>query len=337
VHEHLVTIRTVALDAAVVIKRLQALKRGTKLAPDRSPVDLAAVATTMREISRPRWERSADHPGPAMTVNVRALDVPTVLVIPAEVRELLLNLIFNAIDAMPSGGTITITTKTGQDGWAEVLVEDTGIGMSAEVLGRIFEPFFSTKGAKGSGLGLSVSRTIAQRYGGTLTATSMVGVGTTFTLRLPPAPASSGVGTESVQASAPVAVRTPVAAVARPQGRRVLLVDDQVEVLMVVSRMLRSLGHDVVTAGDGPAALSAATQGAVDLVLTDYHMPGMNGGEVASRLQRVAPTVPVVIFSGSNLSSTPLPSNVQRALGKPLTMDTLGEVVGACANAGVHA
>ena len=68
-----------------------------------------------------------------------------------------------------------------------MLVEDTGIGMSAEVLGRIFEPFFSTKGAKGSGLGLSVSRTIAQRYGGTLTATSMVGVGTTFTLRLPAA------------------------------------------------------------------------------------------------------------------------------------------------------
>ena len=101
--------------------------------------------------------------------------------------------------------------------------------------------------------------------------------------------------------------------------------------------MLRALGHDVVTAGDGAAALTAATQGAVDLVLTDYHMPGMNGGEVASRLQLVAPTVPVVVFSGSSLSAARFPSNVTRALGKPLTMDALGEVVGACANAGAHA
>lgn len=333
VHDHLVTIRTVALDAAVVIKRLHALNKGVKLAPERSRVDLADLAATMREMTRPRWERTADRPGPPVTVDVRGQAAPPVLVVPAEVRELLLNLLFNAFDAMPSGGTVTITTRTGGDGWAEVTVADTGTGIAPEVLGRIFEPFFSTKGPKGSGLGLSVCRTIAQRYGGTLSASSMVGVGTTFTLRLPPAPAATVADATRVSTVDQArAVEAPRAA-----GRRVLLVDDQAEVLAVVGRMVRALGHEVVTALDGPEALSAASRGPVDLVISDYHMPGMNGAEVASRLQTVAPTVPVVLFSGTNLASMCLPSNVARALGKPLTMAALGEVIGACANAGAPA
>lgn len=333
VHDHLVTIRTVALDAAVVIKRLQALNKGVKLAPDRSLVDVAELAVTMREMTRPRWERTADRPGPPITVDVRGQAVPAVLVVPAELRELLMNLLFNAFDAMPVGGTVTITTRTGADGWAEVTVADTGTGIAPEVLGRIFEPFYSTKGPKGSGLGLSVCRTIAQRYGGTLTASSMVGVGTTFTLRLPPASRTTAAPVErDPHTTGAVTAKGP-----GQGGRRVLLVDDQESVLAVVGRMLQALGHDVVTAMDGPSALSAASSRPVDLVMTDYHMPGMNGAEVASRLQSVAPTVPVVVFSGTNLASMRLPSNVARALCKPLTMAAVGEVVSACANAGAHA
>ncbi len=204
----------------------------------------------------------------------------------------LLNLVFNARDAMEHGGTLTIRTFNDQAGnYDQVVIEvsDTGVGMPAEVLGRIFEPFFTTKAVgRGTGLGLSQVRTFAQESGGSATARSIEGAGTTITLRLPwstrqPAP-EDGPGET-------VALRGPC---------RLLMVEDDVMISEVVSSALAAAGFTVVHARTGDEALALLQGGArFDVVFSDVVMPGaVNGVALATRLARDFPSLPVVLTSG---------------------------------------
>ena len=327
----LLNIRTVALDAAVLARRLHAVGR-TPAPQDATVVDLRDIARSMPELTRPRWNERAEVGGIDLAIVVDAGPVPPVYVVTAEIRELLTNLLFNAFDAMPDGGQVTIALTTGEaDGWAQVTVRDEGVGMSPEVLAHAFEPFFSTKGDRGSGLGLSACRSTAARFGGTLTAQTTPGTGSAFTLRLPPAPASlqtiaSGPDDTGQETAARNNARASLGA-----HRRVLLVDDQEEVRRSIEAMLRALGHEVLTASDGPGALTTAERDPLDLVITDLGMPGMNGAEVASRLRSTAPHLPVVMMTGWGLdASDPLPDNVSLALVKPVTMKALGDAIIAC-------
>jgi signal transduction histidine kinase/CheY-like chemotaxis protein len=320
----LTTIRMAAMDAATLVRRLQTVGRRTQ-DEDREVADLQDIAKAMPELVRPRWMRRAQVDGVSFDVVVQAQPAPPVHVIVGEIRELLINLLFNAIDAMPTGGRILITTGFA-DGFAEIAVQDEGIGMSEELQASLFQPFTTTKGARGSGLGLSVCRSIAQRHGGTLSVRSAPGCGSTFVLRLPPAPdhmlepAMSGERAAAQAARLEPAIRPAGAAI----GRRVLLVDDQEEVRGSVGDMLRALGHSVTMASDGNAALELATQQAPDVVFTDFGMPGMNGVELGSHLLTVAPGVPVVLISGWGLDhDVRLSENVVQVLQKPLTMKTL--------------
>jgi two-component system cell cycle sensor histidine kinase/response regulator CckA len=201
-------------------------------------------------------------------------------------------------------------------------VRDEGTGMSDDVQARLFQPFFTTKGDRGSGLGLSVCRNIAKRHGGKLAVQSAPGAGATFTLSLPPAPAEIVEPTPSGRE-----LRRSV------QGAvcQILLIDDQEEVRESVGEMLRALGHQVVVAPDGPAGLSLASGKRLDVVLTDFGMPGMNGVEFAQRLRVVAPQTPVVLITGWGLDpGTLTPDNVAFVLGKPITMQELGDALAAC-------
>jgi anti-sigma regulatory factor (Ser/Thr protein kinase) len=170
------------------------------------------------------------------------------------VREVLVNLILNAVDALPSGGTIAIKTWATADG-VHCSVRDDGVGMSAEVRRRVLEPFFTTKGVKSTGLGLSVTYGIIQRHGGELAIDTEKGVGTNVTFRLP------------------VARRKPRPAPAPPSPEaaplHVLLVDDDADVRSVIADMLTEDGHRVTQVADGPDALARLSRdAAVDLVLT---------------------------------------------------------------------
>jgi signal transduction histidine kinase len=321
----LATIRIAALDAAALVKRLQTVGRRTRTTEEREVVDLREIAKVMPELARPRWTRSAELEGVSFDITVDIQPAPPVFVVPAEIRELLLNLLFNAVDAMPSGGRITIATGTAPDGSAQITVADQGTGMSEEVLAEVFKPFFTTKGERGCGLGLSVCRNIAERHGGVLDVKSTPGQGTTFTLKLPPAElvASPAIEREPVAATAP----EPTGA-----GRRVLLIDDQEEVRESVGEMLRALGHQVTTAGNGAEAIAIARGGNLDVVLTDFGMPGMNGVEVARHLLTTIPETPVVLVTGWGLDpdAPPPPKNVTSVISKPVTMNALREVMTAC-------
>jgi CheY-like chemotaxis protein len=320
--DDLTHIRTAALDAAAVVRRLRHLGPNGRQPDEREVADLREIARLVPSLARPRWLKASQCDGVSFEIVVQDGPVPSVYVAVAEIREVLLNLLFNAVDAMPGGGRITIATSTDPNGWAVISVTDEGIGMSDETIRQLFRPFFSTKGDRGSGLGLSACHTIAVRHGARLDVQSEPGVGTTFTLAIPPAPElQTGTG----HTSTPTLPYRPVA------SQRILLVDDQPEVRASVGDMLRASGHEVEVVESGEAAVAYGSMHRIDVLITDLGMPDMNGLEVARRFRVVAPAVPVILLTGWGLDAdTTPPGNVAFVLTKPVTLKNLNDAVGRC-------
>ena len=200
----------------------------------------------------------------------------------------LVNLCFNAMEAMPHGGTLTLATGLPAAGWVEVRVEDDGQGMTGEVLGRALEPFFTTKDASsGAGLGLSMAYGVVKAHGGTLDISSQPGAGTSVKVRLPRIPAPEPGEPERAQAPA-------------HQLREILLVDDEEDVRFLMGRMLRKAGvPEVETAAGGAEALARLGSGSLpDLVILDQNMPGMSGAETMERIRSRFPDLPILFSSG---------------------------------------
>ena len=331
VREDLTHIRTAATDAAVSAHRLQLAARQIPAYSGRlqrvpvaieTPmhtyrtecVDLSSIASHMRALSRPRWSPVVDR-GLPIEIVVDAPPVAPVRARAPEIRELLLNLVFNGIDSMEdTGGRLTLKVRE-VDGQVQLSVSDQGTGISDDVRSRIFEPFFTTKGEKGSGLGLSMCWRIAHQHGGTLEVESRVQEGTTFTLSLP-AVAQEIARVEHAQLEG------------QSQTRRVLLIDDQPDVRESVSDMLKALGHTVRVAADGKAGLQLVQDGTFDVVLTDLRMPGMDGLDVAKRVRTLRPAVPVVLLTGwGTLFEHAEPEAVAVVLPKPPTLQSLSEAI----------
>jgi signal transduction histidine kinase len=176
-------IRQAAADGAAIVRRLQQLARGEAML-EKQTVDLAALVRTVVETTQPVWREQATGEGRAVTVALELAPVPPIWGRAAELREVLTNLLLNAVEAMPQGGELTLRTWA-QAGQVCVAVSDTGMGMTAEVQQRLFDPFFTTKGARGTGLGLTVSQTLIKGHQGTLSVQSAPGRGATFVITLP--------------------------------------------------------------------------------------------------------------------------------------------------------
>ena len=284
VERHLKPAARAALDAAAVVKRLTLFSRShADLAL--VPVDLNRLVEDIVELTRPRWQDEPQTRGLEIRVGVQTAELPPVTGDPAALREVLVNLVLNAVDAMPRGGTITITTGATEQG-AFCAVRDTGTGMSPEIQRRVFEPFFTTKGVRSTGLGLSVNYGILQRHGGELTIDSVEGQGTTVTVRLPPAPILAEAATATTIAAPP----TPL---------EILVIDDDPEVRSLLSEMLRQDGHRVTEATGGAEGLDRlAGDPSIDLVLTDLGMSGMTGWEVARAIKASRPALRVGLLTG---------------------------------------
>src|SRR5438132_425031 len=252
------------------------------------PKGVIAIVQDAVAITRPRWEEKIAHDRRPLHLR---LDVGTVESIhgrPAALTEAMTNLILNALDAMPDGGTLRIATRQERGGPVTITVGDSGVGMSEAVRQRVFEPFFSTKGEAGSGLGLSMAYSIVRRHGGDIHVDSQPGRGATFTLTFPAA-------RERAKPGRP----------ARPETAwrraRVLVVDDEPKVLATLAELLQSTGHTVIPAPSGAAALAAYAPGHFDAVLTNLGMAGMNGWEFAERLRAVDPNVAILFITGWGL------------------------------------
>jgi PAS domain S-box-containing protein len=312
VQDCLRTLEMAARDGAHIIRRLQDFGRRHPSQP-LTPVPLSSVVEQAVDITRPRWKNEPQRRGVAVEIRTSVRHLPPVLGDDAEIREVLTNLILNAVDAMPAGGALEITGRVvdsdgGPDSgrqWVELYVTDTGAGMTEDVRRRVFDPFFTTKGVHGSGLGLSVVYGIMERHGGHIAVASVPGQGSTFTLRFQVA--TGPVTPKRDRASAQAAV-----------SRRILVVDDEPHVRKTIVGLLRSAGHTVVEAEGSMAALSRLAETPVDLVLTDLGMPDMNGIELAQTIKLQAPTLPVVLLTGWG----------NRAVRQELTRGTLDSVLG---------
>jgi CheY-like chemotaxis protein len=247
-------------------------------------VDVSEVVRAVVEATRPQWIDQAQARGVTYTMRLELAPVPPVAGDPAELRETFLNLLFNALDAMPQGGAATFSTRVEGD-LVVCVVADTGVGMSEAVRQRCFEPFFTTKAEHGTGLGLSIVYGIVTRHGGEIEVWSRPGEGSRFTLRLP-------VGAEiPTPAPDPPAPRT-------DRRARILVVEDESSVREVLVDVLRGQGHEVVACADGMSALTHVNGPGFDLALVDLSMPGLSGWDVAKGLRAVQPNVPIALITG---------------------------------------
>ena len=280
-------VEAAAVDGAETVRRIQQFAR---LRPDEQfvSVDVNQIVQDAVAITRPRWEEKIAHDSRPLDLRLELGTVERINGRPAALTELMTNLVLNALDAMPDGGTLAITTGQEPGHSVSVAVADSGIGMPESVRQRVFEPFFSTKGEAGSGLGLAMAYSIVRRHGGEIRVESEVGRGTTFTLTFP-------VAREPGESRA---------AAGRPGEHRaaqILLVDDEPKVLATLTELLRSVGHAVTASPSGASALEAYAPGRFDVVMTNLGMAGMNGWEFAERLRAVDRRVPLLLITGWGL------------------------------------
>ena len=261
---------------------------------------------------------------------------------PGQLQQVLMNLVVNARDAMPGGGSVTISTANAEVGenddaidpgrYVTLTVRDTGEGIDEQTLLQIFEPFFTTKEAgKGSGLGLASVYGIVKQSGGYVAVESEVGVGSAFTIYLlradgvvqPVAEQALPPVVEALEAPVPAPAPAPAAASA---AARVLVVEDEEVIRGLVDQVLRAEGYDVLLAADGDEAIELAARTRVDVLLTDLTMPGIGGRALAGRLRERAPELKVMFMSGfaedGDLSASALPPRTA-FLEKPFTFTML--------------
>ncbi len=309
-------IRTAGQDAAQIVRGLREFYRHRDEGEVFLAVNVNELVTMALSLTEPRWKAQAQAAGKTVRVETALGEIRPVDGNAAELRDVLTNLIFNAVDAMVDGGTLRIRTGLDDARSSVVLkVSDTGIGMSDEVRRRCLEPFFTTKGERGTGLGLATTYGIIRRHGGSIGIESEPGKGTTFTIHLPVRPERTAASRD-----------TEVGAPSRPL--RVLAVDDEPVPLEVVVELLTGDGHAVQTATNGRDALQKFQAGWFDVVVTDMAMPEMSGVDLAFSIKRAAPRKPVIIMlTGFAGTLAERPPDVDLILDKPITRATLREAL----------
>ena len=311
-------LRTSAKDAASVVSRLREFYRPVETDEEFPVVDLAKIVQQAVALTEPKWRRQTQATGLTVEVVAEAKASPFVAGQESALREVLTNLIFNAVDAMPQGGRISLETSI-EDDDAVVRVRDNGTGMTESVRQRCLEPFFSTKGERGTGLGLSMVYGIIERHRGKLDIESAPGHGTTFIIRLPIADTSA---IQDSDGAAHAGVKSSL---------NILIVDDEPRVLEVVSAYLRCDGHSVSTAASGREGLEKFRRNQFDLVVLDRVMPEMSGDQTARFIKQVNDRIPVIMLTGFGALievSGSQPAAVDVVLSKPVTLDALRKTIG---------
>lgn len=328
---YLQKIRNAANDGAAVVSRLREFYRSR---PDLEPPRDFSVQQAIHdvlELTRHRWKNEAEARGHHFDLIVDLQETPKIHGYASEIRQAMTNVVLNAVDAMPDGGTLRVRSyQVGH--WVCLQVADTGLGMSEDVRRRCFEPFFTTKGKAGTGLGLSIVFGIMERHGGRVDLHSEEGHGTTFTFWLPiERRQDTGARAPAQQTPAPGAGR----------ALRVLVVDDEDLLLEIVSLNLLNMGHTADCFTDPNKAIERFHKQHYDLVITDRAMPGMTGDQLAARVREFRPETPVVLLTGFAhiiQQNGEKPANIDEVLSKPLSQQTLKDLMarhgGRCTAAG---
>jgi signal transduction histidine kinase len=322
-------------DVAQTVARLGEFYRARDSDPQLVSVQVNRLIEQVIDLTRARWSDMPQRRGAVIQMRTElAPDLPSVMAVESEIREALINLVFNAVDAMPDGGQITL--RSGVDAGAEdpsgalmppqlhIEVADTGAGMDEETRRRCLEPFFTTKGERGTGLGLAMVYGIAQRHGAGVDIESVPGQGTTVRL-------SFAVSTTTAEPDRPAA--------AGPLPRlRILVVDDDPLILRSVRDILEGDGHTVLGESGGQLGIDAfraalARGEGFALVITDLGMPHVDGRQVASAVKEASPSTPIVMLTGWGrrlMAERDVPPQVDRVVSKPPTLRQLREALAYC-------
>ncbi len=314
--EYLQTIHTAAKDAGNVVNRLREFYRAREVTEVFPPVSLNSLVEQALALTQPKWRGQAQAGGITIEVRQELADIPAVPGNESDLRELLTNLVFNAVDAMPEGGVITLRTRV-DAAFVVLEVADSGMGMNEEVRRRCLEPFFTTKGERGTGLGLPMVYGIVQRHEGSVEIQSEPGRGTRFEIRLPLE--HSRMGSEAD--SGPGTTVPPM---------DVLVVDDEPGVLRFVKDFLEGDHHRVETASDGVEGLKKFYSRKFDLVVMDRAMPRMSGDQLAAAIKQAQPGTPVILLTGFGelmSAKNEMPVGVDAVVSKPVSTRTLRKAI----------
>jgi signal transduction histidine kinase/ActR/RegA family two-component response regulator len=320
-----------AEDGAKTVKRIQDFARQRR-DHNFELVSIDQILLDASEITRPRWKNCAEASNIHITLQLHVGSNAMVMGDDSELREVLVNMVFNAVDAMPEGGTLSLTSRSEGE---QVIVEivDTGVGMYPEVRSKIFDPFFTTKGKAGLGLGLAVSFGIIRRHGGNIDVKSRYGKGTEFRVTLPLAKiAEKSVSAEEV-ASVLEETAAPEVLEAEPLNTsvpRLLVVDDEDFVRDLLGEILEGEHCEVHLAESGSEALSLFQEHDFDGVFTDVGMPGMSGWELAREIRLINKKIPIAVITGWGEavgSHEQKLAGVDWVVAKPFTADRIAELV----------
>jgi CheY-like chemotaxis protein len=291
-------------------------------------VDLNQVIRAVIELTRAKWSAASRESGCVVTERVElAHDLPAVMGDEGALRDALINLVINATDAMPAGGTLTVRSQSLDDGRVQIDVSDTGTGMDEATKRRCLELYFTTKGAQGTGLGLPMVYGTVERHGGELEIVSEVGKGTTVQLRftaVDPPPAATDRGRESA---------------APPAGLHVLVIDDDPVILESMRTTLALEGHTIAVADGGQAGIDAFEAGLAQgrpfaVVITDLGMPTVDGRRVAAAIKACRESTLVILLTGWGhevRGAGALPAHIDRVIAKPPRLAELREVLQSAA------
>jgi PAS domain S-box-containing protein len=319
-------------DVAQTVARMREFSRRREPQLLLAALDLNRVIQQVIELTRARWNTMPQERGVVIQLQTDlAADLPPLAGLESEIRDAVTNLILNAVDAMPHGGILTLRTVAVAPDRVQVEVADTGVGMDETTRARCLEPFFTTKGERGTGLGLAMVYGMVERHNGELQIDSEPGKGTRVRLQFPAAVPTDAVGEGTFRTPAPA------------QSLRILFVDDDPIMLKSLSDTLGQDGHSVVLADGGQRAIdtfrAALARGEhFDAVITDLGMPHVDGRTVAAAIKAAAPRVPVVMLTGWGhrlLAENDTPPCVDRVLSKPPRLAALRLALAELALAGV--
>jgi PAS domain S-box-containing protein len=331
--QYLETVGRSVDDVVHTVSRLRDFSRRREPQLTMKPVHLNRLIEQVLDFTRARWSNMAQQSGVVIQARTElAPDLPMIPGIESEIREALINLVFNAVDAMPNGGILTLRTRVDRRrrmpallGSVHLDVQDTGLGMDEETRRRCLEPFFTTKGERGTGLGLAMVFGIASRHDGEIEIDSTLGTGTTVRLIFPEAARGEPPQPRNVYGAA-------------PSPQRILVVDDDPLILNVLRTILEADGHVVATATGGREGIDAfrVAEGGegFNVVMTDLGMPHVDGHAVASAVKAMRRAVPVILLTGWGqrlVEEDEIPPYVDRVLNKPPKLRelraTLGELM----------
>jgi PAS domain S-box-containing protein len=316
--EKLDAIEKAARQGAATIAGLQSFSSTTD--ENDKPIELLSLKPLVEEVknlTRFRWKDLPQKEGYTIEFTTEIEESPALHINGSDFNEMLTNLIFNAVDAMPQGGHIHLSVKQ-RNNKILLEVQDNGVGLSKHDAAHIFDPYFTTKGRGHAGLGLSIAKRFVERHDGSITVESVKGAGTKFKVEFPLLTTTNPEKLIQAKKTAPHI------------DMQILVIDDEPLVRSLLKQVLKKNGHSVKEAGNGHEGVRIFRENDIDLVITDHGMPVMNGLDAAFRIKKQKPKTPVLLITGWDTgTAAPFhkPSGIDELISKPFDLEKIVALV----------